>query len=299
MAGQVDATEINNFSIEQMAEIEKRTPTVTPHYTPALTWEHIDLNLDDPWLKDKRVRQALIHAVNREEMSAKLFQGKQPVAHTWLPDRHEAFNGAVKKYAYDPNRSKALLAEAGFKPGSDGILVDASGKRFELSIMTTSGNASREQVESIMKEQFKAVGIDLKIDNRPASVLFGQVTNKRQFPHMVMYAWVMGRTSLGTSLWHSTQIPSQANNWEGQNYPGWRNAESDKLIDQVASELDTAKRIQMLKRQQEIWVDEVPSIPLFFRLSLTTAKKALKNVKPVGLSGTYISCNSGEWVWSE
>ncbi len=245
------------------------------------------------------MRQAIAYAINREDMAAKLFYGRQPVAHTWLPERHEGHNANVKKYNYDPARACALLAEAGFKPGPDGILRDAAGRRVEMSIMTTAGNVAREQVEQIMKNQLKDVGIDLRIDNRPASVLFGQVTRLRQFPHMVMYGWVMSPITLGSSFWHSGQIPSPANNFEGQNQPGWRNAENDKLVDQIVAELDTAKRIQLLRRHQEIWVEELPAIPLFFRLDLTTSKKALKNVKPAGLSGTYITWNSEQWAWAE
>lgn len=298
IANQVDATEINNFSIEQMLEIEKRNPAQNAHYVPALIWEHIDLNHDNEWLKDKRVRQAIAHAINREELSAKLFYGKQPVAHTWLPERHEGFNASVKKYNYDPARARALLTEAGFTAGPDGVLRDSKGQRFELIIMTTAGNAVREQVEQIIKEQMRVVGIDLRIDNRPAGVLFGQTTRRRQFPHMVMYAWVFNPLTLPT-LWHSNQIPTPANNFEGSNYPGWRNAENDKLVDQILEEIDTAKRIALLKKQQELWVEDLPSIPLYFRLSLTTASKKLSNVKPAGLSGTYINWNSETWGWTQ
>ncbi|MDR7522329.1 MAG: peptide ABC transporter substrate-binding protein [Armatimonadota bacterium] len=297
IANQVDATEINNFSIEQMLEIERRNPQQAAHYTPALIWEHIDLNLDNEWLRDKRVRQAIAHAINREEMSQKLFYGKQPVAHTWLPERHEGFNPNVKKYAYDPARARALLAEAGFTMGPDGVLRDARGRRVEMTIMTTAGNAVREQVQQIMKEQLRAVGIDLRIDNRPAGVLFGQVTRRREFPHMVMYAWVMSPLTLPHAFWHSNQIPAAANNWEGSNYPGWRNAENDKLCDEALQEIDTAKRVALLKRQQELWAEDLPAIPLYFRLSLTTSHKRLANVKPAGLSGTYINWNSQEWTW--
>jgi len=299
IANQVDVSETNNFSIEQMLEIEKRNTQQAAFYVPALIWEHIDLNLDNEWLKDKRVRQAIAHSINRDEMSQKLFYGKQPVAHTWLPERHEGYNANVKKYNYDPARARALLQEAGFTPGSDGVLRDARGQRFEISIMTTAGNASREQIEQILKEQMRAVGIDLRIDNRPASVLFGQTTSRRQFPHMVMYAWLMSPTTLGNTFWHSTQIPTAANNWEGQNYPAWKNAENDKLLDQVTTEIDTAKRVAMLKRQQEIWTDELPSIPLYFRLALNTANKRITSVKPTGLSGTYINWNSREWGWTQ
>jgi peptide/nickel transport system substrate-binding protein len=299
IANQVDATEINNFSIEQMIEIERRNTQQTAHYTPALIWEHIDLNLDNEWLKDKRVRQALAHSINRDEFSQKLFYGKQPVAHTWLPERHEGFNANVRKYNYDPARARQLLTEAGFTPGPDGILRDSKGQRFEITIMTTAGNAQREQVQQIMKESMRAVGIDLKIDNRPAGVLFGQVTRRRQFPHMVMYAWLMSPLTLPHVFWNADQIPTAQNNWEGSNYPGWRQAENDKLNNDILQEIDSAKRVALLKKQQEIWAEELPAIPLFFRLSLTTSNKRLQNVKPAGLSGTYINWNSETWGWQQ
>jgi peptide/nickel transport system substrate-binding protein len=299
IANQVDATEINNFSIEQMLEIEKRNPQQNAYYTPALIWEHIDLNLENEWLKDKRVRQALAHSINRDELSQKLFYGKQPVAHTWLPERHEGYNANVRKYNYDPARARALLQEAGFTMGSDGIMRDARGQRFEMSIMTTAGNAVREQVQQIMKESMRAVGIDLRIDNRPAGVLFGQTTRQRQFPHMVMYAWVMSPLTLPHAFWNADQIPTAQNSWEGSNYPGWRNAENDKLNNEILQEIDSAKRVALLKKQQEIWAEELPAIPLYFRLQLNTANKRLQNVKPAGLSGTYINWNSQEWGWTQ
>ncbi len=299
LANQVDATEINNFSIEQMIEIEKRNPQQTAYYTPALIWEHIDLNLDNEWLKDKRVRQALAHSINREELSQKLFYGKQPVAHTWLPERHEGYNANVKKYNYDPARARQLLQEAGFTMGSDGIMRDARGRRFEMTIMTTAGNAVREQVQQIMKESMRAVGIDLRIDNRPAGVLFGQTTRRREFPHMVMYAWVMSPLTLPHSFWNTDQIPTAQNSWEGSNYPGWRNAENDKLNNEILQEIDSGKRVALLKKQQEIWADELPAIPLYFRLQLNTANKKLSNVKPAGLSGTYVNWNSQDWGWTQ
>ncbi len=299
IANQVDVTEINNFSIDQMIEIERRNPGVTAHFTPAMIWEHIDINLDNEWLKDKRVRQALAHAINRDELSAKLFYGRQPVSHTWLPERHEGYNPTVKKYNYDPARARALLAEAGFTMGPDGFLRDSRAQKFEMTIMTTAGNAVREQVQLIIKEQFRAVGVDLRIDNRPASVLFGSTTARRQFPHLVMYAWLMSPTSLGNTFWHSSQVPSAGNNWEGQNYPGWKNAENDKLIDQIMTEIDGPKRIALLRKQQELWVEELPSIPLYFRLHLTTSSKKIKGVSPAGLAGTYINWNSQAWEWTQ
>lgn len=299
IAGSVDATETNNFSVNQMVEIERINPEVRTYYTEALRWERIDFNLDNEWLKDKRVRQALAHAIDRERIMQALFNGKQPVAHSWLAPKHPAYNPNVKKYAYDVSRAKALLAEAGFSPGPDGILRDRNGKRVEITFMTTAGHSSREQVQQIVKEQLKQVGIEVRIDNRPASVFFGTVAPRRQFPHLAMYTTVFSPETTGFDRFHSSQIPSAENNWEGNNRVGWRNAEGDRLMEQIIGELDGAKRIALLKRQQELFADELPSLPLYFALSLTTTRRSLRNVKPVGLSGTYLPWNAGEWSWGD
>ncbi len=299
IAGNVDGTEIGNFGIGQMVEIERRNPKVAAHYTEALRWERIDFNLDDEWLKDKRVRQAIAYGIDREEIVGKLYLGKQPVAHSWLAPRHPAYAPNVKKYPYDVARAKALLAEAGFTPGPDGILRDRNGKRFELSFMTTAGHSAREQFQQIVKEELKQVGIDVRIDNRPASVFFGEVAPKRRFPHLAMYTTVFSPETTGFDRFHSSQIPSAQNNWEGNNRVGWRSVEVDKLMEQIIGELDETKRVALLKRQQEIFAEELPSLPLFFGLSLTTMRKAVRNVKPTGLSGTYLPWNAWQWVVGE
>ncbi|MDR7535680.1 MAG: peptide ABC transporter substrate-binding protein [Armatimonadota bacterium] len=297
IAGNVDATEINNFGIDQMLDIERRNPNVATHYTEALIWERIEFNNDNEWLRDRRVRQAIAHAIDREAIVKALFQGRQPVAHSWLPPRHPGAHPAIKKYGYDPARARALLTEAGFTMGPDGVLRDRAGKRVEMTFMTTAGNAPREQTQQIIKEQLKQVGIEIRIENVPASVFFGRIVVRRQWPHLAEWATLFTPETLPYPNFHSSQIPSEANNWEGSNRGGWRNAENDRLSEQINETLDEAKRIELLRRQQELYVDDLPSLPLYFRLHLTTSVKSLKNVKPVGLGGFYINWNSHEWTY--
>ncbi|MGH2362024.1 MAG: peptide ABC transporter substrate-binding protein [bacterium] len=297
LTGDVDVTgTTNNFSLDQMLDIERRGPQVAAHYTQGLNWERLNLNLDDEFLRDKRVRQALAHGINREEIVGKLFQGKQPAAHSWLPPAHPAHNANVRKYAYDPARARQLLTEAGYAPGPDGIMRAPNGKRLELTIVSTAGNAIREQVELIMQAHLKEVGIDLKINNVPASVLIGTIIRQRTY-QITMFTNFFGPTELGTSRFHSSQIPSQANNFEGSNHMGWRNPENDRILEQISEELDEAKRIQLLRRQQELVVEDLPVISLYFRLYLHTSKKALRNIKPGGFSG--IIWNAPEWGWAQ
>ncbi len=296
IAGAIDVTATtNNFSLDDMLNIERRNPQVKVHYTQGLIWERINLNVDDEFLRDKRVRQAIAYGIDREEIASKLFYGKQPVAHSWLPPAHPGHNPRVRKYAYDPNRARQLLTEAGFTPGPDGIMRGREGRRLELTIISTAGNAIRERIEVIMQDQLKQVGIDLKINNVPASVLVGTIIRRRQY-QMTMYSNFFGPTTLG-SFFHSNQIPTEANNYEGGNHMGWRNSENDRILDQAADELDEAKRIQLLRRQQELVAEDLPVIPLYFRVYLTTAKTALRNVKPGGFSG--ILWNAPEWGWAQ
>lgn len=299
IAGNVDGTEIGNLSIDQMLEIERRNPQMATHFTESLRWERIDFNLDNEWLKDKRFRQALAYAIDREAIFGAMFKGRQPVAHSWIAPKHPAYNPNVKKYPYDPARAKALLTEAGFVPGPDGVLRDRNAKRVEIIFMTTAGNAAREQVQQIVKEQLKEVGIEIKIDNRPSSVFFGTITPRRQFPHFAMSTGVFSPESTGFDRFHSSQIPSAENSWEGNNRSGWRNAENDRLMEQIISELDSTKRHALMQRQQALFAEELPSLPMFFGLSLTTARKEIRNVKPVGLAETYLPWNAWQWVWGE
>lgn len=300
ISNDVHATEINNFGCTQMEQIERRNPLVQAQYREALTWERVDFNLDNEWLKDRRVRQAIAHALDRTALAEiSCSGGRQPVAHSWISPNHPVSHPNLKKYAYDVNRARALLTEAGFTMGPDGILRDAAGKRFEITIMTTAGNAVREQVEQVMKEQLKQVGIDLRIDNRPASVFLGPVITRRQFPFLAMYGSLFSPELNDFDRFHSSQIPSEANSWQGNNRNGWRNAENDRVWEQLISELDQQKRTALFRRHQELFAEELPSLPLYFRLSLTTNHKALRNIRPTGLGTYYIPWNSWQWAWGD
>lgn len=297
ITGGVDATEINNFGIEQMIEIERRAPGAATFYTPSLRWERIGFNLDNEWLHDRRVRRAITLAIDREAIVQAVYGGKYQVAHTWLAPQHPASHPGVQRYRYDPAYARALLAEAGFTLGPDGILRDQEGRRVEMTLVTTAGFSAREQVAQIIKAQLREVGIDLRIDLRPASVLIGTIIRRRQFPHMALWSTLFSPESTGYEGFHSSQVPSEANGWEGFNTMGWRNVENDRLLEAIAQELQQQKRIRLLRRQQEVFAEDLPALPLYFVPALTTARKALRGIRPTGLFGSFITWNTYEWSW--
>jgi peptide/nickel transport system substrate-binding protein len=251
-------------------------------YKPGLIYEHVDLNLDNPIFGDKRVRRALVHALDRQAISQQLFAGRQPVAHTSVSPRDWVAAEDLPTYAYDPGKAARLLDEAGWRPGRKGIRQNGKGERLVLEIMTTAGNRTRELVQQALQSQWKQVGIDVRIRNEPARVFFGQTVTERKFSAMAMFAWISSPESVPRTTLHSSHIPTAANNFAGQNYTGFRNAELDDLIERIEVELDREKRRALWRRLQEIYVAEVPVIPLYFRANVFVLPPWLVGLEPTG-----------------
>lgn len=271
------------LTLDQALALEKRQGGRFAFvYKPSLVYEHVDLNLDNPILADKRVRHALIHALDREAISRQLFAGRQPVAHTSVSPLDDVYADDVPHYAYDPKRAVRLLAEAGWDRTRNGVRTNAKGEPLTLEIITTAGNRTRELVQQVLQSQWRQVGIDVRIRNQPARVMFGQSVTQRQFTAMAMYAWKSSPENVPRTTLHSAHIPNPANGYAGQNYPGFRNAEMDDLIDRIEVELDVEKRKALWKRLQEVYVDELPAIPLFFQADAFVLPKWLKGVEPTG-----------------
>ncbi len=302
LSGSIDAISPIGISFDQAVQLDQqiaqRRLAEQVLYTPGLIWEHIDLNLNHPRLKDKRVRQALLYAIDRQALVQTLFQGKQPVADSYLPPKHYGFDNALPKYAYNPEKAKQLFTEAGWTPGPDGVLKNAQGERFTVTIGTTSGNRVREDVEQVLQSQWRKVGVELKVSNQPARVFFGETTRHREF-EMAMYAWLLSPVSDCETLYTSDSIPSAQNAYNGQNFSGFNNPEMDKLCHTIPTELDQAKRVTMLKRTQAILADDLPVLPLYFRVDVTSIKKGFQNWKPTGLGQSQVTWNAFQWAWAQ
>ena len=251
-------------------------------YEPGLLYEHIDLMLENPILQDKRVRQALVHAIDREAISQRLFDGRQPVAHSGVSPLDWVYDPEIKTYAFDPEKAKTLLDEAGWNDIRDGIRHNAAGEALRLEFMTTSGNRIRELVQQVLQSQWRQVGIDMRVRNEPPRVFFGETVHHRRFTGLAMFAWGKGPEHVPRSTLHSEEIPSEANGWSGQNYTGFRNAEMDALIEAIEVELDRPTRKAMWARVQAIYAEEVPVISLYWRANAYVLPKWLQGVRPTG-----------------
>lgn len=284
LAGQIDmiAGELG-LPLDQAAALQRRTgDRFRFEYHPGLIYEHLDINHDHPALADRRVRQALLMATDRAQIVARLFDGRQQVAHSGVNPLDPMHAEDVRQWPYDPARAAALLDEAGWRRGPDGIRRNSAGERLAIELMTTAGNRSREQVQQVLQAQWRAAGVETRIRNEPPRVLFAETLSRRRFQGAALFAWISAPESVPRTTLHSDEIPRAERNWSGQNFGGYRNAELDALLEALPEELDPDERRQMFARLQSIYSRDLPALPLWFRSDAHVWPTWLEGVRPTG-----------------
>jgi peptide/nickel transport system substrate-binding protein len=251
-------------------------------YKPGLQYEHIDVNLENPILADKRVRKALLYGMNREQMNQRIFSGKQPVADTSVSPMDKVASDNIVKYSYDKDKAIALLEEAGWMDMRDGVRHNAEGGPLKIEIMSTAGNKTRELLEQVIQGQLKEIGVDLRIRNESPRVFFGQTTRERRFTGLALFAWVSAPENVPRSTLHSTEIPTAENNYAGQNYSTISRPELDAAIEAVEQTLTLEGRRPHWEKIQQIYAEELPVLPLFWRPNPFIFPHWLKGARPTG-----------------
>jgi peptide/nickel transport system substrate-binding protein len=224
-------------------------------------------------------------------MVQKLFEGKQPVAATWVNPLEVNYSRDVPTYPYDLKKAKALLAEAGWTPGSDGICRNAAGAPLSIELSTTAGNRLRELQEQVLQSQWKAACVQITIKNEPARTLFGETLKHRTYSGMVMYAWSSAVGESPRRTLGSSDIPTKENNYTGTNQVAFSDPRMDDDIAKAETELDPAKQKALWADMQRIYAEQLPVLPLFYR--------AEAHVIPKWLQGYVATGHAGSSLWAE
>jgi peptide/nickel transport system substrate-binding protein len=228
-------------------------------------WEHLTFNFQNPILADDAVRQAIVLGTDRQELVDTLMkpftEDASVLNNRIFMDGFEGYQDNSGDFgAYDVDRAKKLLDDAGWVAGSGGIR-EKDGKKLSLRIITTGGNRLREDTEELLQDQYKDIGLELKIDNRPGTdafqVIFGGKEAAGQWD-IALFAWV------GTVTPAISSAPVYGTD-QGNNPGAYANAELDKLFDRSISELDQTKRYQLLNDADKMmWQGtELPDLPLY------------------------------------
>jgi peptide/nickel transport system substrate-binding protein len=258
----IDSYSVWPFQFQRMKEVS----FLNVYSQPSLGYTYIGYNFKNPLFQDKRVRQALTYAINREEIVQYVLYGLGKVANGPFPPQLWYSNPHVKPLPYDPAKARQLLAEAGWKDiNGDGIL-EKDGKPFSFKLITNSGNDTRRDVGVLAQRAFRELGIDVKFEVYEWSVFLKNFINAKAFDACIL-GWSLSPDPDDYQIWHSSQIE------KGFNFISYRNPEVDRLWEEGRREYDIEKRKVIYWRINELMAEDQPYTFLFVPLGITALQK--------------------------
>lgn len=184
----------------------------------------------------------------------------------------------IKIYPYSVRLAERLLDEAGWKKQEDGFRYKDD-QKLAFVFSTTSGNPIRENVQIYMKNEWKKIGADVQIKNYQARVLFGEIAKKRQFDGVLMHAWHVAPETVPVGYLASKNVPSEQNNWSGFNFGGWSSPKFDVLTEKINGATDESKRKAILIEMLNVYNNELPDFPLYYRTEVAIIPKKMKDFR--------------------
>jgi len=248
-------------------------------------YSYIGYNLAKPMFADKRVRQALSYATPKEDIIKGIMFGLADVATGPFKPGTIWYNPNVKKYEYNVEKAKALLEEAGYKPGKDGIMAK-DGKKLEFELMTNQGNTVRQSICEVMQKSWEKIGVKVNIRVLEWATFINEYINKQKFDAVVM-GWNITNDPDMYDVWHSSNCGGQK-----LNFVCYKNSELDKLIIEGRKEFDPEKRKVFYHKAQEILAEDQPYTFLYVPQALVTISKRFHEVSPAPAG---ISYNQDDW----
>lgn len=250
------------------------------------TGERSSLRFPHPLFNDKRVRQALAHAINRDAIAALYGDTAEPTTNILVsPSKYDSPN-TTNLYPFDLERAAELLDAAGWNDTDGDGIRDKNGMKMSL-LFQTSVNTIRQQTQEIVKNALEQIGVEVTLKFIDASVFFSAApdnTNNLWHFYADLEEYYTGNWSPDpVAHWSNLKcdkIPQEANEWKGGGNMGrWCHPDYDALWDKGAGELDPEKHTQLLIQMNDMVVEEVVLIPLVRRAEIHGISKTLDGIE--------------------
>jgi peptide/nickel transport system substrate-binding protein len=229
--------------------------------------DYANFNVKDPALRDKRVRQAIACAIDKDALIAALWRGRAEKAETLLPGGHwaAAQPNELPQYPRDVERAKRLLEAAGMKPDRDGV-------RLRITLKTSTDETTRLEAQAI-QAQLREAGIALTLRPAEFGTFYSDIT-KGAF-QMYMLRWIGSNEDpdIFRYAYATASAPPK-----GANRGRYSNARVDELLKAAATETDVAVRRREYVEVQQILAEELPGIPLWYPDNVVVHSSRLRGV---------------------
>ena len=225
-----------------------------------------------PFFADKAVRQALYYGINREQLIEKVAAGQGVVAHTSLLPENWAYNANTPHYDYNPDQAKALLDAAGWKDTNGDEVREKDGQILQFLLYAPDDAFQTALIQQITLD-WQAIGVRAVATPVTFVSLMSDFLVPRNYDAALITFDIPGDPDQYW-LWHSSQSAEG-----GFNYAGWENKDVDELLQQARAITNEEQRRALYWRFQEIFAEEVPSLPLFYPVYTYGVNTRVQNVQ--------------------
>jgi peptide/nickel transport system substrate-binding protein len=266
-AGEIDEAGIPAKDYTRMKSVKG----IKVYESDVLLYTYLGFNLANPKFKDKRVRQALAYATDKDQLVNLILRGLGSPAYAPSAPISWAYSDQVSKYQYDPEKAKRLLKEAGVK-------------ELEFTVLVNQGNKEREKAAVILQQQYQKVGVKVNVRVMEWSAIL-KVVNANKDPkdfEAVIMGWSLGLDPDCYSIWHSSQYP------QGFNFIKYKNAEVDKLIEAGRTTIDKGQRKQVYAKLWKVIADDQPYIFLWYPKAVSGVRDSIGGLAKPGPAGLFL-----------
>jgi peptide/nickel transport system substrate-binding protein len=235
-------------------------PYLNTEYLGILFDRDNDLVKNSP-LKEKKIRQAMNHAVDRKKMMMYLRNSiGTPAESGFIPAGLPSFDAAkVKGYHYDPDKARALLKEAGYDQNNDGITLKTIPIYAELG--------------SFVAKQLEEIGMRVNVETVQRATLLEEIAKSRAL--FFRGSWIAdypdAENYLGVFYGKNPAPP---------NYTRYKNPAFDKLYEQALQETNDSLRYGLYRKMDQMVMDDAPVIPLWYDMAIHLVQTNVKGFKP-------------------
>lgn len=237
------------------------------------SYSYIAWNEARPFFADARVRRALAHLYDAKLISRVVdLDLELPTTCPYLRNS-DSCDPTVKPWAFSPDAARALLADAGFRDTDDDGVLERDGVPLRFTFLLPSTQVRLGKLVPMLQEQFKPVGIDLQIEKVETASLSARVA-RRDFD-VVSRLWTeFDREQDLYPMFHSSQIDG------GSDWIGYTDPEVDRLIEQVRTEFDEAKRRKLERALHAKLYEDQPYLFMTARQSLDASRRRVHGLQP-------------------
>jgi peptide/nickel transport system substrate-binding protein len=229
-------------------------PNVVSFITASVSLNHFPMNNTFPQFVDKEVRQAFMHAIDRDLVIDRVFAGAAVKATANLAQSLEFwYEPDVRQYDYDPDLARQMLDDAGWVEGADGVR-EKDGERLSWRSIVLTGDAVRRPEAEMVQEMLREIGAEMEIFENPQ----GSGPMRAGEAAMALYNWTYG----GSYGEPDARVTLHSDG--GNNFNHYSNPEMDELLERGVAEVDPEARRAIYSEVQKLYAEDVPSIFMMF-----------------------------------